>query len=127
MTQPATAHLSVEERRQIRAQRNRESAEKSRIRRKQQTAELERSVGELRDQNSTLKTRFLGLEALVKDVEESVDLGEEEIMNEGATRGIRAIHESLAVIQECKQNCLRTFRETPHSPEIQLKMNTLTK
>lgn len=111
----------MEQRRQIRAQRNRESAEKSRMRRKQQTAELEENVGDLRDENKTLKARLLGLESVVHEVEEEIDRNVSENASEGATRGAHAVQDSLSVIQACKSECLRTFREAPGSPDIELK------
>lgn len=130
----------MEERRQIRAQRNRESAEKSRIRRKQQTAELEQSVGDLRGENKQLKMRLDGLEQLIKDAQNALGLkmspsvdghgmGNAGSMTEGgegingeAHKKLRALQESLRLIQICKRRCIRTFREGPQSQEIQLKL-----
>lgn len=107
--------LSAEERRAIRARRNRESAEKSRVRRKQQTNELERSVGELRYENRELKERVVGFERELTAIAAEGD---------PACRGppvVAAVNGSLAAVERCMAECPRTFRKEPHSPEIELK------
>lgn len=119
--QPATANISAEERKRVRAQRNRESAEKSRVRRKELTAELERSVGSLRGENKELKAQLLQEEELLRAVREAVPAAM--ASSEASDTVLCLVDESEGVIEACKGECPRTFRKPPHSPEIELRYN----
>lgn len=112
----STAHLTAEERRQRRAQRNRESAEKSRVRRKLATAELERSVGNLREESLHNEERCQNMVALLNQVLRSVRTTGD---SEESRQMKRLLNESLELIARVKGQCPRTFRQSPH--EIELK------
>lgn len=114
-TKSSTAHLTAEERRQRRAQRNRESAEKSRVRRKLATAELERSVGNLREESVHNEERCQNMVALLNQVLRSARTTGD---SEESRHMKRLLNESLELIARVKGQCPRTFRQSPHETEL---------
>lgn len=119
---PATAHSAPKQPGQVRAQRNRESAEESQFCKKRQALELEKSVWTLRETNKKCKRRFEELEEMIRDVEQEAQAYAEEGAGEGATKVLEAVSDSWATVQACKRSCHRTFCEAPRSPEIELKL-----
>ncbi len=118
------ANLTAEERRKIRAERNRESAEKSRLRHKQRTLELEQNVLRLRTENRELKARVdtfrIQLQAASQNIETS---GNGNFGGEGivATQ-VPALHSAISAIEQVMLECPRTFRPEPNVPEIVLNV-----
>lgn len=84
-------------------------------------------MGALREANKQLKDKLLGLEGLVNNIGESIDFNQHDnsqlssVQLEAKARGLSAVQDSITVIEACKKECLRTFREDPNSPEIPLK------
>lgn len=116
------AQLSPEERRSLRAKRNRESAEKSRVRRKVQTAELEKSVAGLRNDNESLKGNVTAfrcrLESMCSEVTKDVgDCDKSQALQQRAP----VLYDALKNLSIVLQDCPRTFHKCPRSPEIKLR------
>lgn len=122
--QPETAHLTLEQKRILRAKRNRESAEKSRNRRKLQTETLEKSVAQLRDENRELSAEMLKLqtqlESLSSEVAQAMTVGHEQ---EGLRERTPALYDAIEAVQKVMIDCPRTFLRSSHTPEIQLKIH----
>lgn len=115
--QPA---ISTEQKRRVRAERNRESAEKSRLRRKKYTEDLENEVGNLRETNKTLKSRAENLIAMLQ----RVDAGVEESVARGAgfvgdaPNGGAALKAALLALENVKRQCPTTFAKS--SPRVEI-------
>lgn len=125
LTQGGTnAHLSLEERKKLRAERNRESAEKSRMRRKQMVIDLETNVAALRDENRDLKAKVERYHSRLKGVSAEMYLQSKEVSGQSkddATQ-IPLLYEALSALQRCMEECPRTFSRNPHSPLIPLNV-----
>jgi hypothetical protein len=112
--------ISTEEKKRVRAERNRESAEKSRLRRKKYTEDLEKEVGTLRDTNRTLKTRAEGLLAMLQSVDGEV----EDVIARGdgfaadAPNGGAALKAALLALENVRQQCPMTFADTTVREDI---------
>ena len=115
--------LTAEERRSLRAKRNRESAEKSRVRRKEQTAELEMSVAELRDENKSLKDDVLyyhnRLRKMYTDLTQDVAVDERELY---LRQNAPTLYDALKSLGAVLNDCPRTFSQSGNVPEIKLKI-----
>lgn len=107
----ATAPMTAEEKRRIRAERNRESAEKSRLRRKKYTDDLEKEVDSLRETNKTLKTRSLDLMTMLHGVDNDVDrvIANGEGRMSDAPNGGAALKAAILALENVKQQCPMTF------------------
>lgn len=112
--------LTAEEKRKVRAERNRESAEKSRLRRKKYTDDLEREVGNLREVNKDLRVRTVSLmETLRKvdqDIHQCVQRGGAHATD--ARNGGASLKAAIAALDNVKQQCPMTFGDTVDRPEI---------
>jgi bZIP transcription factor len=112
--------ISTEEKRRVRAERNRESAEKSRLRRKKYTEDLEKEVGSLRETNRSLKTRTEDLLAMLQsvdaDVEQSVSRGDGSVAH--PPNGGAALKAALLALENVKQQCPITFADSTVRVEI---------
>lgn len=122
-TKPAAAY-STEQKRRIRAERNRESAEKSRLRRKQYTSDLEKSVGSLRATNTQLKGRAEALMGTLKSIEVDVATAHagqayatEQVNHEGAVPA-PALQAALVALERVKTQCPVTFADPATRVEI---------
>jgi bZIP transcription factor len=105
--------MTAEEKRRQRAERNRWSAEKSRLRRKQYTDDLEREVTALRETNSTLKSRTLGLLGTLRTVDKTVEQAIAEragFMADVDNNGM-ALKAALQALDNIKEQCPITFRD----------------
>lgn len=120
----ANAHLSIEARKKLRAERNRESAEKSRMRRKQMVLELETNVAFLREENRDLKAK-------VEQYHGQLTSASEEVSRRAAVAGdgsqeamlkVPMLYEALSALQRCMEECPRTFNRGPHTPVIPLNV-----
>jgi bZIP transcription factor len=112
----SSSGMTADEKRRQRAERNRWSAEKSRLRRKQYTDDLEREVTTLREANLKLKKKTLGLfetlQNVDKNVEDSIDNGNgfaADVPNGGA-----ALKAAIFALDKVMQQCPTTFSETLH-------------
>jgi bZIP transcription factor len=111
--------MSAEERRRVRAARNRESAEKSRLRRKQYTDDLEREVGSLREANKMLKGRAMLLTMTLQKVDADVDSA----ISNGLIRSSQtplngsALKRALMALGDARMQCPVTFGEATDRPE----------
>lgn len=121
----ANAHLSLEERKRLRAERNRESAEKSRMRRKQMVLDLETNVAFLREENRDLKAK-------VEQHHEQLTSASEEVNRRAAASGegaeetsmkVPILYEALSALQRCIEQCPRTFNRGPQTPVIPLNIS----
>lgn len=116
----AAPAVSTEEKKRVRAERNRESAEKSRLRRKKYTEDLEKDVGSLRETNKTLKSRAERLLAMLHgvdaDVERCVARGEGFPLI--APNGGPALKTALLALENVKRQCPMTFADSSTRVEI---------
>lgn len=119
------ANLTADERRKIRAERNRESAEKSRLRHKQKTMELEQNVLTLRTENRELKARVdtfrIQLQAASQNIDNSAGNGNFGGDGIVATQ-VPALQSAIAAIEQVMVECPRTFRPESNPPEIALNI-----
>lgn len=115
-----TPAVSTEEKRRVRAERNRESAEKSRLRRKKYTEDLEKDVGSLRETNKTLKSRTERLLAMLHEVDVDVDhcVARGEGFPVDAPNGGTALKTALLALENVKQQCPMTFADTSQRVQI---------
>jgi hypothetical protein len=118
---PASSNtgVSAEERRRIRAARNRESAEKSRLRRKQYTDDLEREVGSLRETNKMLKGRAMLLTTTLQkaDAEVSSAIAKGSVRSSQPLNG-SALKSALMALGNARMQCPVTFGESSDRSDI---------
>lgn len=116
--------MSLEERKKLRAERNRESAEKSRMRRKKYTRDLENNVALLRQQNDELKLRVEEIQVTLKNASTKVCLMSKKPGGEGGDKFAKfpTLLEALSALQRCIAECPRTFNRNPNSPLIPLNV-----
>lgn len=111
--------MSAEEKRRIRAERNRESAEKSRLRHKQRTEELERDVYHKRIENREVKASIDTYYAQLRGVADTIEKG---TTREEAMKKVPALYNALNSMSKAIEQCVWTYRD-PRDPEIQLKIS----
>lgn len=107
----------MEERRRLRAQRNRASAEKSRVRRKLATVELENSVAALRQDSLFNKERFTNISSILEDALDVLDGTE---MSQAERQAFLMLKESSELLEITKIKCPRTFCPSPHNIGLKL-------
>lgn len=120
---PPSSHLSLEERRRIRAERNRESAEKSRLRHKQRTEELERDVYHKRIENREVKASIDTYYGQLRGVADTIERGGSGAGDSSSEVGskVPALYDALDVMQKAIESCTWTYKD-PREPEIPLKV-----
>lgn len=112
-TKPVQAY-STEQKRRIRAERNRESAEKSRLRRKQYTTDLESNVSSLRVTNSRLKGRAEVLMGTLKSMEAQIETAHnrgEAYPNKPANQEAGALRAAIMALERLRGQCPVTFAD----------------
>lgn len=112
-TKPIQAY-STEQKRRIRAERNRESAEKSRLRRKQYTTDLESNVSSLRVTNSRLKGRAEALMGTLRNMEEQIAAAHargEAYPNKPANQEAGALRAAIMALERLRGQCPATFAD----------------
>jgi bZIP transcription factor len=112
--------ISAEERRRIRAARNRESAEKSRLRRKQYTDDLEREVGSLRETNKMLKGRAMLLTMTLQkaDAEVSSAIAKGSVLSSQPPLNGSALKSALMALGNARMQCPVTFGDSSDRSDI---------
>lgn len=115
---------TAEQKRKIRQERNRESAEISRLRRKQYTSNLERDVGIMREVNKTLKKQTITLLAALRKIDNDVAkcIAKGEGFASDAPTGGTALKAAILALENAKQQCVMTFCDAACHPEIPLKV-----
>lgn len=115
---------TAEQKRRIRAERNRESAEISRLRRKKYTRDLESDVGSLRETNKTLKVQTISLLEALQKIEDNVQksIANGEGFASDAPTGGAALKAAILALENAKQQCPMTFSDAAAYPEIPLNV-----